>query len=101
MGIDFAVDELYASGWSDLDSTGCSHHVDGRGYPRPERVRQEFASSGFDLAIRRIDVFNCYRAEWSNGEADTSGSVVGHSEAEAAVYALAQFRRQMTAEAVS
>lgn len=101
MGLEFALDELYASGWSDLDSAGCSHHVDGRGYPRPERVRQEFASAGFELAVRRIDLFKCYRAEWSNGEPGMSGSVVGHSEAEAAVYALAQFRRQLLAEAVS
>jgi hypothetical protein len=101
MGLDFAVDQLYATGWSDLDSTGCSHAIDGRGYPRPERVRREFALSGFDLAIRSVDMFKCYRAEWSNGEPGMSGSVVGHSEAEAAVYALAQFRRQLTAEAVA
>ncbi len=96
MGLDFAVDELYATGWSDLDSAGCSHHTDGRGYPKVERVRQEFAAAGFDLTISRVDKFNCYRAEWT----DTAGggeshSVVSQSEADAAVYALAQLRRQL------
>jgi hypothetical protein len=96
MGLEFALDELYATGWSDLDSTGCGHNTDGRGYPKPERVRQEFAAAGFDLTIRRIDEFRCYRAEWRDEETnEVAGGVVGHSEAEAAVYALAQLRRRL------
>src|SRR5262249_11832642 len=101
MGLDFAVDELYATGWSDLDSIGFSHHTDGRGYPKPDRVTQEFASAGFRFATRRIDLFNCYRAEWFDTAGDLQGAVVGYCEAEAAVYALAQFRRQQLAAAVA
>jgi len=57
MGLEFALDELYASGWTDLDSMGCSRHSDGT----------------------------------------VQGAVVGHCDSEAAVFALAQFRRQLAA----
>lgn len=93
MGLDFAIEELYGSGWSTLDSTGCSCLPDGRLYPGVERVRQEFDSVGFVLNLRRIDLFDCYRAEWSLPNGQAVGAVVGHTEAEAAVYALAQMRR--------
>lgn len=97
MGLDYALDELYASGWTNLDSVGCGHHDDGRGYPKVERVRGEFAASGFGFNLRRIDVFNCFRAEWVDGEGQVLGAVVSHSDVEAAVFALARFRRQQMA----
>lgn len=97
MGLDFAIDELYATGWSALDSSGCSHHSDGRAYPTVERVRREFAAAGAELTISHAAKFNCYRAEWSVSDSGEAGSVVGHSEEEAAVFALAQMRRSAAA----
>ena len=95
MGLEFALDELYATGWSDLDSTGCSHIADGRAFPRAERVKAEFAAAGVDLTIERMEAFNCHRAHWKDVESGHPRAVVGHCEAEAAVYALAQLRRQL------
>lgn len=95
MGLEFALEELYATGWSDLDSSGCAHHTDGRAFPRPDRVKQEFAAAGVALTIERMDAFNCYRGHWNDVETGHSRAVVGHSEAEAAVFALAQLRRQL------
>jgi hypothetical protein len=95
MGLDFALDELFATGWSALDTTGCSHSADGRAFPRPERVKQEFAAAGVELTIERMTAFNCYRAHWTDPESGQGRAVVGHSEAEAAVFALAQLRRQL------
>jgi len=90
MGLDFAIDQLYATRWSTLDTGDCERHTDGRVYPSIERVRREFDSAGAELTITHVQLFDCYRAEWTGGE---GGSVVGQSEVEAAVYALAQFRR--------
>jgi hypothetical protein len=101
MGLDFAIDELYATGWSALDTAGCEHHADGRPFPSVQRVKDEFRSAGFDLALRHVQLFDCYRAEWRDGSQDAAGAVVGHSEAEAAVYALSQLRRQLAATAAA
>lgn len=94
MGLDFAIEELYASGWSTLDSTGCGCALDGRLYPTVERVRKEFEEGGLMLTIRRIDLFDCCRAEWRTLSGEAVGAVVGATEAEAAVYALAHMRRR-------
>jgi hypothetical protein len=96
MGLEFAIDELYATGWSGLDTSGCEHHTDGRTYPDVARVRREFAESGFEFATRHVQLFDCYRAEWRDHAGDPAGAVVGRTEAEAAVYALAQLRRTRT-----
>lgn len=93
MGIDFAIDELYATGWTALDTSGCSHHDDGRAYPGPELVTREFEQAGFELSVRHIQLFDCYRAEWRDGSGRALGAVVGQTEAEAVVYALSQLRR--------
>lgn len=95
MGLDFAIDELYASGWAPLDSAGCEYHGDGRAFPTTARVRAEFAATGFTLTIRHIQLFDCYRAEWRDQSGGPTGAVVGRTEAEAAVYALSQLRRAM------
>ena len=97
MGLDFAIDELYATGWTALDTVGCGHHTDGRAYPNSGRVKAEFAAAGFELAVRHVQLFDCYRAEWRDSAGQPCGAVVGGHEAEAAVYALAQLRRQMAA----
>ncbi len=94
MGLDFAIDELYATGWSELDTSNCEIHADGRSIPTVVRVRQCFADAGLELSIRHIQLFDCYRAEWRDASG-TTGAVVGQSEREAAVYALSQMRRQM------
>lgn len=93
MGLDFAIEELFSTGWSALDSTGCSSAPDGRLYPGVDRVRREFEAAGYELTLRRIDLFDCCRAEWRLPNGQAVGAVVGQSESEAAVYALAQMRR--------
>lgn len=95
MGLNFAVDELYASGWSTLDSAGCEF-LEGRQYPGVSRIQGEFAREGFTLSIRRVELFDCFRAEWRTSSGDAAGAVVGQSETEAAVYALAQLRRRLS-----
>ena len=95
MGLNFAIEQLFATGWSALDTTGCEFHQ-GRCYPGLGRVMREFAGANADLSIRKIDLFDCYRAEWrdtSGPPGNALGGVVGHTETEAAVYALAMFRR--------
>ncbi len=93
MGIDIALDELYASGWMPSNDADCSRHTDGRSFPSPRRVAREFSAAGCDLSIEHIESFGCYRAKWADVEGN-EGTVVGHSENEAAVYALAHMRRQ-------
>lgn len=97
MGLDFAIDELYSTGWTALDTNDCDYLPDGRCYPRPGRVQREFTEAGFILTIRHVQLFDCFRAEWLDVNGDSSGAVVGRGEAEAAVYALAQLRRRVFA----
>lgn len=97
MGLDFAIDELYATGWAALDSAGCEHHADGRAYPRVSAVREEFRDAGYDLTLRHVQLFDCYRAEWRDNSGNAAGAVVGHTDIEAAVYALSQLRRRLAA----
>jgi hypothetical protein len=94
MGLDFAIQELYETGWACLDSSGCKHHA-GQTYPGPEAVKREFAAAGFDLSIRHIQLFDTYRAEWRDGQGQARGGVIGKSEAEVAVYALSRLRREL------
>jgi hypothetical protein len=98
MGIAIALDELLATGWSGLDSTGCSFDSSGRAYPTVQRVHNEFVGAGFELTITHVASFNCYRAEWREaGAAAVAGSTVSRSQEEAAVHALAQLRRSLAA----
>lgn len=97
MGITFALDELYATGWSPMDTSGCEHAEDGRWFPTPETVGREFAAAGCSLRVTHIQLFDCYRAEWSDDQGRASGAVVGQSEHEATVYALSQLRRALSA----
>ncbi len=101
MGLDFAIDELYATGWTALDSTDCDYIPDGRCFPRPARIKREFGEMGYELSLRHVQLFDCYRAEWRSTSGAPSGAVVGQAEAEAAVYALAQLRRQVLSGAVT
>jgi len=98
MGIEIALDELLATGWSGLDSSGCSFDGAGRAYPSVPRVHTEFSGAGFELSITHIAKFNCYRAEWREAGAGTEGgAVLGRTPEEAAVFALAQQRRSVAA----
>lgn len=96
MGIEFAIEELYATGWSALDSAGCEQHGSGRWIPTVDRVRGEFESAGFALSINHAQLFDCYRAAWTDRNGDPVAAVVGSTEQEAAIFALSQFRRQLT-----
>ena len=95
MGLDFAIDELYATNWTPLNSSGCKHHSDGRAYPTVDRIKKEFAEAGFTITLRHVQLFDCYRAEWRDASNNPAGAVVGRTEAEAAVYALSQLRRSL------
>jgi len=95
MGLDFAIDELYATNWTPLNSSGCKHHSDGRAYPTVDRIKNEFTEAGFTITLRHVQLFDCYRAEWRDGSGNPVGAVVGRSESEAAVYALSQLRRSL------
>ncbi len=95
MGLTLALDELRATGWSDLDSTGCSYDGDARAYPSVARVRQEFTAAGFEFRLERVDQYSCVRAAWCDQSGASRGAVVGYTEAEAAVYALAHLRRTL------
>ena len=96
MAITIALDELLSTGWSGLDTTGCSYDDTGRAFPSVQRIHQEFASSGFDLTIAHIPAFNCYRAQWCEAGATTiAGSTVSNSQEEAAIHVLAQLRRSL------
>lgn len=96
-GLASAIDELGATGWSALDSTGCEHLPDGREYPSLARVHQEFIQLGYELSISYVQLFDCHRAVWSDSLGDPAGAVVGSSEKEAAIYALARLRQKLHA----
>lgn len=91
--LEYAIDELRATGWSTLDTAGCSYTPAGSMYPNLERTHREFGELSHTLTITRIELFDCFRAAWSDSNGSPVGAVVGQSEAEAAVYALAQLRR--------
>ncbi|MBS0198489.1 MAG: hypothetical protein JSR77_17190 [Planctomycetes bacterium] len=97
MGLDFAIDALYETGWNCSATDRAERHVDGRQYPTPQSVAATFAEQGYDLTLRHIQLFDCYRAEWRDSQGHAAGAVVGQTAAEAAVYALSQLRRQLVA----
>jgi hypothetical protein len=96
MGLDFAIDALYDTGWHGSELKPLPRHRDGRAYPSPEDVRGEFAEHGLDLSIRYVHLFDCHRAEWRDTAGTPQGAVVGQSAEEAAVFALSQLRRHLS-----
>lgn len=96
MNIDFAVERLYDVGWSAAFNTDVEVLPDGRKVPTIAAVQTEFARAGLELTITHKLMFGCYRATWASNEGDR-GTVIGDSEIEAAVYALAQLRRSQKA----
>lgn len=95
MGLDFAIDALYETGWSGQDST-TQVHADGRVYPSMPSIQMAFAAAGFELSIKHIQLFDCYRAEWRDEHGQIAGAVVGQSADESAVYAFSQLRKQFS-----
>lgn len=93
MGLDYAIDALYQTGWHETADAELRRHPDGRAYPAAEAVEREFETYGFVLSIRHVQLFDCYRAEWTARGGPTVGAVVGATPDEASVYALAQLRR--------
>lgn len=100
MGLNFAIDELYATGWSALNTAGCEYDADGRAFPNLDRIAREFAEQGFEFTIRHVQIFDCHRAEWRTASEGASGQalggVVGQTPIEAAVFALSRLRRTAT-----
>jgi len=93
MGLEFAIDELYATGWTGGDPSQCERHADGRDYPTPDAVREAFERTGCHLELKHIQLFDCYRAEWTDPDGRAAGAVVGQTADEAVVYALSHLRR--------
>ena len=104
MNLDYAVDRLYESGWAPVfvNSDQYETLLDGRRFPGVESIRREFECAGLRLIIKHNLVFDTHRATWSPinelndstpaQEARRYGTVIGSSEEEAAVYAMAQLR---------
>ena len=104
MNLEFSVDKLYETGWqpdaaSGGAGSGMERLADGRLYPSVPKIQEIFAAAGFELAIRYVQLFDCFRAVWTDRSGAAAGAVVGSDEREAAVYALAQLRRSTTAVA--
>jgi hypothetical protein len=104
MNLDFAVDRLYESGWAPIFDDFDQYETlpDGRRFPGVGAVRREFERAGLKLVFNHNLMFNTHRATWGPlteladstpvQEARRYGTVIGSSEQEAAVYALAQLR---------
>lgn len=95
MGLDFAIDALYATDFQPDESPDYRQHRDGRKYPTAEAVTRCFLHAGRTLRLHHVQLFDCYRAEWHASTGEPAGAVVGQSADEAAVYALAILRRQL------
>src|SRR5262249_25591549 len=97
MNLEYSVDKLYETGWQPGASSGGTAELerlpDGRLYPSMLRVQELFAAQGCELAIRCLQLFECYRAWWTDKSGSPMGAVVGADEREAAVFALAQLRK--------
>lgn len=103
MNLVFSVDKLYETGWQPnpapgaiSSGAGLERLPDGRFYPSLLKVQEIFAQSGYELAIRYVQLFDCYRAVWTDRTGTAAGAVVASDEREAAVYALAQLRKTST-----
>jgi hypothetical protein len=93
MELDYAIDRLYETGWSAGADEELETLTDGRRYPSVSAVKKEFSRAGLTIQIAHASKFSCYRATWSpaaGSSGDRHGTVIGASEHEAAVFALAQ-----------
>ena len=90
MALEFAVDRLTAAGWASDNDRGCSRDASGRLYPSPDRVQVELSEMGLSLDLTHLPSFGCYRARFTSSDGEVVGEVVGSTEEETAVYALAR-----------
>src|SRR4051812_41763442 len=99
MSLSYAVERLYQAGWK-ADHESLQRLPDGRCYPDIQAIQNDFAASGLRLVLKENTRFKCAQATWApvgekidsaHPQDERHGTVVGASEPEAAVYALAQF----------
>ena len=101
MNLEFSVEKLYETGWAPASAgeeeptSGLEKLPDGRFFPSVLKIQELFAARGYELAIRYVQWFDCYRAVWTDASGAAAGAVVGGDEREAAVYALAQLRKSV------
>ena len=91
MSNEFAVDDLYSTGWLPLDTSGCNRDSQGRWYPTKNRIDRECEEIGATIAVDEAQSFGCVTASWTMG--DESGRCIAGSRDEALIHALAQARR--------
>jgi hypothetical protein len=91
MSLSIAVDRLYETGWLPAPGDDVETLADGRSVPSVLAIQRVFTAAGLELTIKHNLIFDCYRAEWSD-QSGAAGTVVGQTELEAAVFALAQLR---------
>ncbi|CAG0959577.1 hypothetical protein PHYC_00649 [Phycisphaerales bacterium] len=96
MGLDFAIDALYQTGWNVPEPKDLPLDASGRPYPSQAHIEAAFAEHALALSVRHIQLFDCYRAEWRDAGGQARGAVVGQTAEEAAVYAFSQLRRQLS-----
>lgn len=104
MNLEFSVEKLYETGWQPempaggsggSAAEGMESLPNGRLYPSVLKIQEIFAAAGYELAIRYVQLFDCFRAVWTDRSGAAAGAVVGSDEREAAVYALAQLRKSL------
>ncbi len=91
MSNEFAVDDLYTTGWLPLDTSGCARDSQGRWYPTRSRISRECEDLGATIAVDEAQKFGCVTASWNVN--DQSGRCIAGSADEALIHALAQARR--------
>jgi hypothetical protein len=100
MSLTYAVDRLYEIGWLPEQRMDLERLSDGRRYPSLAAIQRLFAEQGLRLSVKEDQKFHCYQAVWSPADEvsdparaadERHGTVVGSSDREAAVYALAQY----------
>ena len=106
MNLEFSVEKLYETGWQPAPPAsasaareGLESIPNGRLYPSVLKIQEIFAAAGYELAIRYVQLFDCFRAVWTDRTGAAAGAVVGSDEREAAVYALAQLRKSLVSVA--
>jgi len=106
MNLEYSVEKLYDTGWQPETPAspggakeGLERLPNGRLYPSVLKIQEIFAASGYELAIRYVQLFDCFRAVWTDRTGAAAGAVVGSDEREAAVYALAQLRKSLVSVA--
>jgi hypothetical protein len=104
MGLNFAIDALYATGFTPADAMACIISPEGRAYPTIDAVMDALRAHNCELSIRHVPLFDCYLAQWrdvhSGAEGELLGGVAGQSAEEAAVYALALHRQHESEHAL-